>query len=221
MDRTKKEERLQRFREIDLYPVTCEALSAGRNDDEVLAAIVAGGARIVQLRDKNASKRALYEKARRFRERTREAGILLIVNDHADIAAAVDADGIHLGQDDLPLAAARALLPDAVIGVSTHSVAEAVAAEAAGADYINVGPVFATGTKENVVPVGPETVRAAAAAVSLPFTVMGGIGATNLDTVLAAGARRIAVVTAVTRAPDMAVAVATLRGRITAWQAPE
>jgi thiamine-phosphate pyrophosphorylase len=205
----------RRFRAIDLYPVTCEALSAGRRDADVLEAAIAGGARIIQLRDKQAGTGKLYEKAKYFRARTREKGLLLIINDHVDIAMAVDADGVHLGQDDLPLSAARALLPDKLIGASTHNLAEAEAAAAGTADYINIGPIFPTGTKEGVSTfLGPDAITHIGGRVRVPFTVMGGINADNLDTVLAAGARRIAVVTAVTQAPDMVAAVRELRQRI-------
>jgi thiamine-phosphate pyrophosphorylase len=204
----KRAERVANFATIDLYPVTCEALSAGRDDETVLRGIIVGGARIVQLRDKLSSRDTLLAKARRFRQLTREAGLLLIINDHIDIALEVDADGVHLGQDDGDLAEARALLPDAIIGISSHDMAEAEAAVAGGADYTNIGPVFATATKEGVCPpVGLELVREAHATLPIPVTVMGGIKLDNVAQVLAAGARRVAVVTAVTQAPDIPAAV--------------
>ncbi len=213
----KRQQRREAFESVDIYPVTCRTLSVGRSDDEVLGAIIAGGARIVQLRDKEASKRELYDKAVRFRTVTGAAGILLIVNDHIDIAMAIDADGVHLGQDDLPVPVARQLAPDKLIGASSHSRAEAAAAEAEGADYVNIGPIFATRTKANATQfVGVDMIREIAPNLSIPFTVMGGIKLENLEDVLAAGARRVAVVTAITQADDMAAATAHFRRRIRA-----
>ncbi len=216
----KKQERLEAFAPVDLYPVTCETLSAGRSDFEVLDGIIAGGARIVQLRDKNADKRTLYEKALRFRNVTAAHGVLLMINDHVDIAIAVDADGVHLGQDDLPLAAARDLIPDKIIGISSHNLEEALAAQQEGADYVNIGPIFPTGTKEGVNSyLGPAAIRQISPQLSIPFTTMGGINLDNIKQVLAAGARKVAVVTAVTKAADIAAAVERLRGCIAAGAA--
>ena len=214
--------RRQRFADdVDLYPVTCEELSAGRTDVQVLEAVIAGGARIIQLRDKRASPRAFYEKACRFRDLTRAHGVPLFINDHVDIALAVDADGVHLGQDDLPLPVARRLLPHQLLGASTHNLAEALRAEAEGADYVNIGPLYPTATKEGVREfLGPDAVRAIAPRLHIPFTVMGGITTANLADVLAAGARRVAVVTAITRAPDIAAAVRDWRERIRAAPRP-
>ncbi|MCX7846649.1 MAG: thiamine phosphate synthase [bacterium] len=211
---SKKAERLARFAAPDLYVVTCAPLSRGRSNDEVLEAVIAGGGRLIQLRDKEASPRAFYAMAQRFRERTRAAGVLLIINDHLDIALAVDADGVHLGQDDLPLEAARRLAPDLIIGRSTHSLEQALDAQAGGADYVNIGPIFATATKEHSAALGPEAIRTIAPHLHIPFTVMGGIKLDNIDEVVAAGARRVAVITAVTQADDMVAAVRALRARI-------
>lgn len=211
---TRKAERLARFTTIDLYVVTCAPLSRGRRNEEVLEAVIAGGGHIIQLRDKEASPREFYAMAQRFRERTRAAGILLIINDYLDIALAVDADGVHLGQDDLPLEAARRLAPELIIGRSTHSLEQALEAQAGGADYVNIGPIFPTGTKEHSTALGSDAIRTIAPHLYIPFTVMGGINLSNIDEVVAAGARRIAVVTAVTQADDMVAAVRALRARI-------
>lgn len=210
-----REARAARFREIDLYPVTCERLSAGRSNLEILRAVIEGGARVIQLREKECSTRELYTMAGRFREETARAGMLLIINDRIDIALAVGADGVHLGQDDLPIPAARRLAPDLILGASTHSLEEALRAQDEGADYVNIGPIFATGTKEGVSEfLGPDAISRIAPLLSIPFTVMGGINASNLDRVLEQGARRIAVVTAVTQADDVARVVHDLRERI-------
>jgi len=206
-----REARLEHFRRIDLYPVTCQALSAGRSDLEVLDGILAGGARIVQLREKDMPPAALYELAVAFRRKTSEAGALLIINDHIDLALAADADGVHLGQNDMPLAAARRIAPELILGRSTHNRGQALEAEAQGADYVNIGPIYPTGTKpEHTTFLGPEAIREIGPLLKIPFTVMGGINESNIAPVLAAGARRIAVVSAVTRAPDVRAAVARL-----------
>lgn len=200
---------------IDIYPVTCERLSAGRSDLEVLEAVIGGGARIIQLREKEYSGRDLYHLALAFRRITRQAGVLLFINDHLDIAVAVEADGVHLGQDDLPVAAARRLAPELLIGASTHSLEEALQAQRDGADYVNIGPIFPTKTKEGVRDyLGPEAIRTIGGGLEVPFTVMGGINETNIDQVLAAGARRVAMVTAITQAADIGETVRSLRDRI-------
>ena len=207
-----REERIRRFREVDLYPVTCEKLSAGRSDIEVLEGMIRGGAGIVQLREKEYSDRDLYDLAVKFRKRTAEAGMLLIVNDRPDIALAVGADGVHVGQDNLPVAAVRSIAPELLIGASSHNLDEALRAQADGADYVNIGPIFPTGTKEGIKKLlGPEAVAAIGPHLSVPFTVMGGINGSNITQVLANGARRVAVVTAVTLAPDIGAAVRSLR----------
>jgi thiamine-phosphate pyrophosphorylase len=212
-----REKRRARFDEIDVYPVTCERLSAGRSNLEVLEAVIRGGARIIQLREKEYSKRDLFDLALTFREVTARADVLLIINDHLDLALAVGADGVHLGQDDLPLAAARRLAPDLLIGISTHSLEEALQAEREGADYVNIGPLFATSTKAGADRgLGPEAIASIGSRLAVPFTVMGGITAANLDEVLAAGARRIAMITAITQAADIAQTVQFFRQRIRA-----
>lgn len=219
MDQKDRKVRQEMFSAMDIYPVTCERLSARRSNLEVLEAVIRGGSRIIQLREKELSGSALYGLALKFREITEAAGVLLIINDHLDIALAVGADGVHLGQDDLPIEAARKLAPHMLIGASSHSLEEALAAEKAGADYVNIGPVFPTGTKELKTRVlGPEAIAAIAPHLAVPFTVMGGINGSNIDQVLAAGARRVAVVTAITQARDMAATCADLRSRIRGYR---
>ena len=213
-----RQKRIDAFRDIDLYPVTCESLSAGRSNVQVLEGLIAGGAWVVQLRDKEASPGDLYKTAVTFREMTTKAGMLLIVNDYVDIALAVDADGVHLGQDDMPPEAVRPIAPDLLIGISTHSLEQALIAQAAGADYINVGPIYPTGTKEVAVKVmGPEAVTDIGSNVDIPFTVMGGIKESNMDALLERGAKRLAIVTAVTEAPDIAEAVKKMRKMILSY----
>ena len=211
------EERKAKFEQADIYPVTCERLSAGRSDIEVLEALVAGGARIVQLREKELPGRELFHLALKFREITARASMLLVINDHVDIALAVGADGVHLGQEDLPVPVARKLAPELLIGASTHNLEEALRAQDEGADYVNIGPIFPTATKAGVEHyLGPEAISEISPRLRVPFTVMGGINASNMDRVLAHGARRIAVVTALTMAPDIAEAVRFFREKILA-----
>lgn len=212
-----REERVSLFQTVDIYPVTCERLSNGRSDLEILEGLIQGGARLVQLREKNLCERDFFKLAERFRERTAEAGMLLIINDRVDLAIAVGADGVHLGQEDFPVPAARKIGPDLLIGVSSHDLREALRAQQQGADYVNIGPIFPTGTKEGIEYfLGPEAIREIAPHLGIPFTVMGGIKESNIEEVLSAGARRIAVVTAITQAPDVAEAVRSLRLKITA-----
>jgi thiamine-phosphate pyrophosphorylase len=204
-----------RFQQVDIYPVTCERLSAGRSDLEVLDGVIQGGAAIIQLREKEYSKKDFYHLALKFREITARAGLLLIINDHLDVALAIEADGVHLGQDDLPVPAARKLAPELLIGASTHSMDEALQAQQDGADYINIGPIFPTKTKEGIVRfLGPEAIASISSKFKIPFTVMGGITDSNIDRVLAGGARRVAMVTGITQAPDIAGAVRSLRQKI-------
>jgi thiamine-phosphate pyrophosphorylase len=203
--------RMVRFREAGLYLVTGESLSAGRTTLDVVDAALAGGVKLIQLREKGLSALALTRLAREVRARTRAAGALLIVNDRLDIALAVDADGVHLGQDDLPVSEARRLAPGLIIGASSHNETEAREAEAAGASYVNIGPLFATQTKDwSGEFLGLEGLRRIAPVLKVPFTVMGGIKAHHIPGLRTAGARTLAVVTAVTAAPDPAQAAREL-----------
>ena len=184
-----------------VYPVSCQALSNGRSDEHWLDEVLAGGARIVQLRDKESNDRTLYEKAIPFRQKTAAAGALLIINNRVDIALAVGADGIHLGNSDLPVEAARALAPELIIGVSANSEEQAATAKKRGASYFNIGPIYRTETKKRLTSfLGPAAIPTFAARCELPFTVMGGIKFHHIQELTGVGARRIAVVTALTQA---------------------
>jgi thiamine-phosphate pyrophosphorylase len=212
-----RKQRQERFDQIDLYPVITQEFCKGRSVQEVLRQALTAKVRIVQLREKKISKCELYHQAELFRRLTADAGALLIINDHVDVALAVGADGVHLGQDDLPLCAARKIAPDLLLGVSTHNLEQADRATKDGADYINIGPIYPTGTKpEHDVFLGPEALAQRAGQVTIPFTVMGGIKPENLNPVLKAGARKIAVVTAVTAADDIHEACKALREQIQA-----
>jgi thiamine-phosphate diphosphorylase len=206
------------FSRVELYLVTDRGLSEGRSDLEVVAAAVAGGVDLVQYRDKHATARQYFERGQALLELCRRLGVPLLFNDHADIAALLGADGIHLGQDDLPVREARRLLgPEATLGVSTHDRLEALEAVAGGADYINIGPVFPTRTKDlplAKVGIGLGMVGEIVRLSTVPVTTMGGIGLGNAASVVAAGADRVAVVTALTRAPDIAGAARELKAAV-------
>ncbi len=211
----KKEARIQLFQQVDVYPVTCEGLSQGRSNLQVLEAVIQGGSNIIQLREKDYPKKDLYNLALKFKEITSRAGVLLIINDHVDIALGVEADGVHLGQEDLPVQVARKLAPELLIGASTHSLEQALQAEKNGADYINIGPIFSTKTKEGMGrSLGPEAISEISPQIKVPFTVMGGINEDNIEQVLAKGARRVAMVTAITKAADIAAKVKSLKEKI-------
>ncbi|NLV13496.1 thiamine phosphate synthase [Haloarcula argentinensis] len=200
----------------DVYLVTQASLSADRTTDEIVAEAIDGGVGVVQLREKDRTARERYELGLELRELTREAGVTFVVNDRVDIAQALDADGVHLGDDDLPVPVARELLgDDALIGRSVSTVEDAREAAAAGADYLGVGAVFATGSKDDIdddeYAVGTDRVAAIAEAVDIPFVGIGGITAENAAEVVEAGADGVAVITAITRADDPAAAAEALQ----------
>jgi thiamine-phosphate pyrophosphorylase len=181
-----------------------------------LCAAVDGGADIVQLRNKTAPATALVSAARSLVAYCRARGVPVIVNDHLDVAIAAEADGVHLGQDDMDITEARRRWqPGGLVGRSTHSLDQALAASDAGADYLGVGPVYATPTKPGRPAVGTGLVaEVAAAGIEIPWFAIGGIDAGNIGEVLAAGARRVAVVRAVCAAADPAAAAAELKARL-------
>ncbi|MCX7942961.1 MAG: thiamine phosphate synthase [Deltaproteobacteria bacterium] len=196
-----KEEKIEVFKNSLLYPVTSEVHSRGRTDEEVVTAIAAGGAKIVQFRDKFSNKRRFYEKAKRIREITRNHNMLLIINDYVDVALAVEADGVHLGQEDLPLESAKKIAPNLIIGISTHNKDEILSAQAGGADYINIGPIFETKTREGHTQfLGVNGFIELKRYVQIPFSVMGGIKEKHLSELVSVGARVIAMVTEITEA---------------------
>lgn len=191
-------------KEVSLYPVSCERLAKGRSDIEWLDAVLAAGAKIVQLRDKVSTDRDLFEKACIFRHKTAAQGVLLIINNRLDIALATNADGIHLGNDDLPAEEARRLAPNLIIGISANTIEQAASAATRGASYYNIGPLFSTSTKEGLSTfLGTEAIKHFSAASPLPFTVMGGIKFNHIKELTSLGVQRIAVVTALTEADDI------------------
>lgn len=205
-------ERMARFADADLYVVITEAFCAGRPALDVLDAVLDAGVRLVQFREKDLDGGELFRRATAFRERTAAHSALLIVDDRVDIALAAGADGVHLGQSDLPMRAARAIAPELVLGASSHNLGEALAAQRDGASYVNIGPIFATQTKSVAGgAIGPDAIDAIRPHLRVPWTTMGGIKAYNIHQVLERGARHVAVVTAVTGADDVRAAATALR----------
>ena len=195
--------RLRKFLQAGLYLVTSETMSAGRRTPDIIRAALAGGVKLVQLREKELAPDPFVELAGEARRLTADAGALLIINDRLDVALAVGADGVHLGRNDTPVDEARRLAPDLIIGASSHSMEEALDAEKRGASYVNIGPLFPTKTKAwDSRFLGLEGLKRIAPAVSIPFTVMGGIKMEHVRDLAAAGARTLAVITAITAAPD-------------------
>lgn len=184
------------MKDFTLYAITGEQFHPGRDLIEVMEEAIVGGADFIQLRDKKSSKKEVYEKAVKLRALTRKYQVPFVVNDYVDIALAVDADGVHLGQDDLPLEVARELIgPNKIIGISTHQIEEAKLAEKNGADYIGVGPIFPTKSKEDVVDaVTTKYIEEVAKEINIPFVAIGGIKLHNVDAVLQAGAKRVCAI---------------------------
>lgn len=200
----------------DIYGITAEEYSMGRSNIEVAARMIEAGVTVIQYREKDKSDRQKYEECLKIREMTGEAGALFIVNDRPDLALLADADGVHLGQDDLHPGAVRKLVGEKMlIGLSTHSPAQAHAAEKMDIDYIGVGPIFATNTKKDVCePVGLEYIEYVVKNIRLPFVAIGGIKEHNIAEVYRRGARCIALVTEIVGAPDIGAKVRNLRAAI-------
>jgi thiamine-phosphate pyrophosphorylase len=183
--------------------------------DHALEGALAGGVDLFQLRDKHASDDELLAAAEVARERCRAAGALFLLNDRPDLAAACGADGVHVGQDDMPVDRARKLVGDAaIVGLSTHSMQQAQAGGRSGADYIAVGPVHATPTKEGRPAIGVGPIQYASVHVAVPWFAIGGIDAETVGAVLKAGARRIVVVRAIAQADDPEAAARALRAAV-------
>jgi thiamine-phosphate pyrophosphorylase len=200
-----------------LYVITDERVGRGRSHLQIAEGAILGGADAIQLRDKEASGGRLFGVALGLRRLTREAKIPFIVNDRLDVAMAVDADGVHVGQDDLPASVARRILgPGKILGVSAETVEEALAAQKDGADYLGVGPVFeARGTKSDAgAPLGIELIARIRKGCSLPIVAIGGINAENARSVREAGADAVAVISAIASADDITQAAMHLKLRL-------
>ncbi len=198
---------------LDVYVIVDLGFARGRGLEVVVNGAILGGASIIQLRDKRATTRALVDMAEKAQNLCRRAGIPLIINDRVDVAMAVDADGVHLGPDDMPVAAARKLLGGGkIIGASTETVEKGLAARRDGSDYLGVGPIYATATKTDAgEPVDLAILGLIKKSSTLPVVGIGGINQANAAPVIAAGADGVAVISAAVGAPDIAAAVHALR----------
>lgn len=204
------------MRDFRLYVIIDKRAAKGRDLASIAAEAVAGGADIIQLRDKESPALEVVAAGKAIRRAVSADKAAFIINDRADIAVAVGADGVHLGQEDIPVGAARAILGKGkIIGLSTHSLEQAQAAQESGADYIGVGPVFSTPTKPDYKAVGLELITKVRKISKLPFVAIGGIDDTNAADVIRAGADRIAVVRSVCGAQDVRAAARRLKEIIT------
>lgn len=204
------------MKNFGLYVITGQRFAKGRALIEIVRQALQGGAAIIQLREKEFSAKELMLAGAKIKELCHSYGAKFIVNDRVDVAAALDADGVHLGQDDLPIAFARQILGGSkIIGISTHSLEQALQAQADGADYIGVGPVFATQSKTDVcAPVGLELVRQVTPVIRIPYVAIGGIKLHNVEQVLEAGAKNIAVISEVVGANDITATARALAEKV-------
>ena len=201
---------------LALHVLTDREWSRGRTTLDVARAAIEGGATVIQLRDKTASTRTLIEEGLALRVLTREQGVLFIVNDRLDVALAVDADGLHVGQDDMPVALARRLLgTERLLGISAGNLEEAEEGVAGGADYLGVGPVYPTLAKMDAGPAtGINLLRELSTRYSLPLVAIGGITPQNAADMVQAGATGVAVITAVVNAENIVQAARDIRTAI-------
>lgn len=200
-----RSERAKIFNESSIYPVVSSEFCCGRNVADVVLALATGGARIVQFREKNISDREKWNLACMCQKIAADFGMLFMVDDDVALALACGADGVHLGQSDLPVSAARKIAPELLIGISTHNPEEIRAANLEDVDYMNIGPLFITQTKNVVYPVvGIENLIAWKDLSRKPFSVMGGIKAEHIPVLKKIGCRHIAMVTALSQAENIA-----------------
>ena len=205
-------EKITLFENSDIYPVVSSDFCSNRSVPDVLAGIAAGGAKIVQIREKSMSDCAMIELLQVCKRITDTYNMLLIVDDRLDLAMAVGADGVHLGQDDFPLVQAKKLAPEMLFGVSTHNAEEIRRALSDNCGYLNIGPMFPTRTKSVACgALGLEKIEELVPMVTCPFSVMGGIKEHHLEMLCSKGFRHIAMVTEITQAPDVCQKVKQLR----------
>jgi thiamine-phosphate pyrophosphorylase len=207
-----RDQRLARLQSARLYAIVDTGYTLRENVCAMTRALIKGGADILQLRAKKLPPDRIESLARQMLPLTRAHGVPLVINDHPAIAAAIGADIVHVGQDDDAIANARAIVgPDILVGKSTHSPAQAAAAQQEGADYIGFGPLFATGTKPDYTPIGLADISDVHQQVGIPIFCIGGVNAARLDEVLAAGAQRIVVVSDLLLAADVRAQTAGIR----------
>lgn len=211
----KKSEKMKLFENYNIYCITAEKFSRGRSNIEVVKEMLEAGIKVIQYREKYKTMKEKYNECREIRKLTQQYGALLIVNDHVDLCMMVEADGVHLGQDDWPVKEARRILQDDyIIGVTTHFSHQIQKAYEDGADYVGVGPIFQTYTKDNPMPpVGIELIKWATENSKVPFVAIGGIKEHNIKEVLDAGAKCIAMVTEIVRADDIKEKIVSLNAK--------
>ncbi|MGD8883023.1 MAG: thiamine phosphate synthase [Desulfobacterales bacterium] len=199
--------------DYSLYLVTDRRLARGRSTFQIISAAVDGGTRVVQLREKDCSTRDFIEQALAIKEFLKDRGVPLIINDRVDVAQAVKADGVHLGQTDMPLGLAKKILGNSmIIGISAESLQDAIEAEKGGADYLGVSPIYATPTKTDTAPpLGLKGLREIRKAVKLPLVGIGGLTRENSADVIRNGADGVAVVSAIVAADDPEAAARELK----------
>jgi thiamine-phosphate pyrophosphorylase len=206
------QEKTDLFQKSELYPVVSSEFCNGRNVCDIVADIASGGAGIVQIREKNLPDSTVFELVKKCKIITDKFNMLLIVDDRVDIAMAAGADGVHLGQDDFPLAEAKKLAPEMLFGISTHNAEEISAALAGNCGYLNIGPMFPTRTKSVACgALGLELIEELKTQVTCPFSVMGGIKEHHLPLLVSKGFKHIAMVTEITQAADVKTKVEQLR----------
>ena len=211
-----KKETRKKILNTDLYCITAEEYSNGRKNIEVVKEMIEAGVKIIQYREKDKKISEKYEECMAIRDLTKKTGVTFIVNDHVDIAILVKADGVHIGQDDLPARKVRQLVgEDMIIGLSTHSPEQAKAAVEDGVDYIGVGPIFKTYTKKDVcAPVGLDYLKFVVNNLDIPFVAIGGIKQHNVSEVVKCGAKCIAMVTEIVGAKDIKAKIEEIRKTI-------
>lgn len=200
--------------DLRVYVITANVPQLGRTHEDVARAALAGGARIIQFRDKEMSNEEFIALARRIQQLTRKHNALLIINDRVEIALTIAADGVHVGQHDLAFAEVKRLArPGMILGVSATNYAEAAALADSGADYLGVGPIFPTPSKSDAtLPIGLDELARICRDVRIPIVAIGGIGQSNLPDIIQAGSAGAAVISAISSAPDMTAATTALLG---------
>jgi thiamine-phosphate pyrophosphorylase len=200
-----------------IYGITAEKFSKGRDNIQVVKQMIEGEIKIIQYREKHGHKsfKEMYDECKEIRKITKDNDVMFIVNDYIELALLVDADGVHVGQDDLPVKEVRKLVDDKIIGLSTHSPEQAQEAIELGADYIGVGPIFKTHTKDDVCePVGLDYLDYVVENISIPFVAIGGIKEHNIQEVRQHGAKTICLVTEIVGADDIVGILKGLREKI-------
>ena len=199
-----RDELKERFKQVRLYCFSPGRLCGNRNPLSIVESQIKGGADVIQLREKGKSKKEIIELGFKIKEITKKHDVLFIVNDDLDIALILDADGLHLGQDDIPVEYARPFMKDKLIGVSTHSIEQAKEAIKKGADYIGFGPIFETNTKEKKEKVvGLKSLSILKGICPIPYVAIGGIGLNNLPSVIETGCNRVAIISDIINSPEI------------------